>query len=85
MEEAGYGNYFNHRLGRRICIKTRESPYLNNGNFGAIFHPSTVFTAEPRVYILDKFGVRHENVLLVKLDGEAENLSGGFAIDQWTT
>lgn len=80
---AGYEKEFTHRLGHGIGIKAHESPYLNRGNFGAILRPGMVFTAEPGVYVLNEFGVRHEDILVVKEDGEAENLSGGFAKDPW--
>lgn len=83
IDAAGYGKYFTHRLGHSIGIKAHESPYLNKGNFGAILRPGMVFTAEPGVYLPNRFGVRHEDVLLVKEDGEAENLSGGFAKSPW--
>lgn len=80
---AGYGKEFTHRLGHGIGIKAHESPYLNKGNFGAILRPGMVFTAEPGVYVLNEFGVRHEDILVVKKDGEAENISGGFAKSPW--
>ncbi|KAH5148959.1 hypothetical protein HBH70_033560 [Parastagonospora nodorum] len=83
IEEGGYGEYFTHRLGHGIGIKAHESPYLNQGNFGAILRPGMTFTAEPGVYVLNKFGVRVEDVLLVKEDGEAESLSGPFANSPW--
>lgn len=83
IETAGYGDYFTHRLGHGIGVKAHESPYLNKGNFGAKLRAGMVFTAEPGVYILDDFGVRHEDVLLVKVDGEAENISGGYAESPW--
>ncbi|KAF2128430.1 peptidase M24 [Dothidotthia symphoricarpi CBS 119687] len=83
IKAAGYGKYFTHRLGHSIGIKAHESPYLNKGNFGAVLRPGMVFTAEPGVYVLDKFGVRHEDVLVVREDGEAENISGGFAHGPW--
>ncbi|KAI8941039.1 hypothetical protein NX059_002283 [Plenodomus lindquistii] len=83
IETAGHGKYFSHRLGHGIGIKAHESPYLNKGNFGAVLRPGMVFTAEPGIYILDKFGVRLEDVLVVREDGEAENLSGGFATSPW--
>ncbi|KAF2819145.1 Creatinase/aminopeptidase [Ophiobolus disseminans] len=83
VETAGYGAYFTHRLGHSIGIKAHESPYLNKGNFASVLRPGMVFTAEPGVYVLNEFGVRHEDVLLVKEDGEAENLSGGFAKSPW--
>lgn len=83
IEEAGYGKYFTHRLGHGIGIKAHESPYLNKGNFGAILRPGMVFTSEPGIYILNKFGVRHEDILVVRENGEAENLSGGYATGPW--
>lgn len=83
IEAAGYGDYFTHRLGHGIGIKAHESPYLNKGNVAAILRPGMVFTAEPGVYVLDRFGVRHEDVLVVRGDGEAENISGGFAKGPW--
>jgi Xaa-Pro aminopeptidase len=83
IDEGGYEPYFTHRLGHGIGIKAHESPYLNQGNFAATLRPGMTFTAEPGIYILDKFGVRLEDVLLVKEDGEAESLSGSFARSPW--
>ncbi|CAI6299986.1 unnamed protein product [Periconia digitata] len=83
IESAGYGKEFTHRLGHSIGIKAHESPYLNKGNFGAILRPGMVFTSEPGVYVLNHFGVRHEDILVVREDGEAENISGGFARSPW--
>lgn len=80
---AGYEKEFTHRLGHGIGIKAHESPYLNKGNVDATLRPGMVFTAEPGVYVLNDFGVRHEDILVVKEDGEAENLSGGFARSPW--
>ncbi|KAF2114959.1 peptidase M24, structural domain-containing protein [Lophiotrema nucula] len=83
IEAGGYGKWFTHRLGHSIGIKAHESPYLNKGNFGAILRPGMVFTSEPGVYVLNEFGVRHEDILVVREDGDAENISGGFAISPW--
>ncbi|KAF2854120.1 peptidase M24 [Plenodomus tracheiphilus IPT5] len=83
IESAGYGKYFTHRLGHGIGIKAHESPYLNKGNVGATLRPGMAFTAEPGIYILNNFGVRLEDVLVVREDGDAENLSGGFATSPW--
>ena len=74
---------FTHRVGHGIGIKAHESPYLNKGNNETLLRPGMVFTAEPGVYILGKFGVRHEDIYLVKEDSEAENLSGGEAKGPW--
>ncbi|KAK5636054.1 hypothetical protein RRF57_011766 [Xylaria bambusicola] len=53
-----------------------ESPYLNQWNREARLQPGMIFTNEPGIYIEGKFGVRHEDVYLVKQYGEAELLTG---------
>jgi Xaa-Pro aminopeptidase len=51
IKEGGYGEFFTHHLGHGIDIKAHESPYLNQGNFGAVLRqgwsspPSLVFTS----------------------------------------
>lgn len=59
------------------CV-VHESPYLNKGNVDTPLKPGMLFTAEPGVYMWDKLGVRLEDVMLVREDGEAECLSCGF-------
>ncbi|PTB69156.1 Prolidase/Aminopeptidase P-like protein [Trichoderma citrinoviride] len=76
IEEAGYGYGFTHRLGHGIGIKAHESPYLNKWNTGSLLQPGMTFTNEPGIYLEGKFGVRHEDIYLVKEDGEAELLTG---------
>ena len=41
------------------------------------------FTSEPGVYLVEKFGVRHEDVLLVQEDGEPQLLTGNRAKGPW--
>ncbi|KAH9901779.1 metallopeptidase family M24 [Xylariomycetidae sp. FL2044] len=76
IEKAGYGYGFTHRLGHGIGIKAHESPYLNKWNTRSILRPGMTFTNEPGIYLEGKFGVRHEDIYLVKEDGEAELLTG---------
>ncbi|KAL8281680.1 hypothetical protein RB600_005219 [Gaeumannomyces tritici] len=76
IEKAGYGDAFTHRFGHGIGIKAHESPYLNKWNTDAILLPGMTFTNEPGIYLENRFGVRHEDVYLVREDGEAELLSG---------
>ncbi|KAL8393906.1 hypothetical protein RB595_003604 [Gaeumannomyces hyphopodioides] len=76
IEKAGYGDAFTHRLGHGIGIKAHESPYLNKWNTDAILLPGMTFTNEPGIYLENRFGVRHEDIYLVREDGEAELLSG---------
>ena len=60
-----------------------ESPYLNQGNLDSVLKTGMTFTSEPGVYLVDKFGVRHEDVFLVQGDGEPELLTGSRAIGPW--
>ncbi|KAH7085245.1 peptidase M24 [Paraphoma chrysanthemicola] len=84
ITQAGYGAQFTHRLGHSLGIKAHESPYLNKGNTGVRLRPGMVFTSEPGVYVLGEFGVRHEDILVVREEGEeAENISGGFSRSAW--
>ncbi|KAI1474067.1 Prolidase/Aminopeptidase P-like protein [Daldinia eschscholtzii] len=76
IEEAGYGYAFTHRLGHGIGIKAHESPYLNKWNTKVTLQPGMTFTNEPGIYLEGKFGVRHEDIYLVKGDGDAELLTG---------
>ncbi|KAK3181951.1 hypothetical protein K4F52_006690 [Lecanicillium sp. MT-2017a] len=76
IEHAGYGYGFTHRLGHGIGIKAHESPYLNKWNTGVRLKAGMTFTNEPGIYLENRFGVRHEDIYLVKEDGEAELLTG---------
>lgn len=77
ISSAGYGKEFTHRVGHGIGIKAHESPYLNKGNTETKLLPGMTFTSEPGVYLEGRFGVRHEDIFLVREEGqEAECLSG---------
>ncbi|CCF44026.1 metallopeptidase family M24 [Colletotrichum higginsianum] len=76
IENAGYGYGFTHRLGHGIGIKAHESPYLNKWNKAVLLQPGMTFTNEPGIYLENRFGVRHEDIYLVKESGEAELLTG---------
>lgn len=61
-----------------------ESPYMNKGNHRSILQPGMTFTSEPGIYLVDEFGVRVEDVLLV--NGEDEEpilLTGQRAQGPW--
>lgn len=58
------------------CSSAHESPYLNKWNTKVTIRPGMTFTNEPGIYLEGKFGVRHEDVYLVKENGDAELLTG---------
>src|SRR5213596_789335 len=57
---AGYGPFFTHRLGHGLGMDGHEPEYLVEGNTTRI-EPGMVFTIEPGIYQLGKFGVRIED------------------------
>ena len=60
-----------------------ESPYLNKGNHEILLRPGMTFTAEPGIYLEGRFGVRHEDIYLVKENGPAEVISGRRAVSPY--
>ncbi|HEX9705813.1 MAG TPA: Xaa-Pro peptidase family protein [Gemmatimonadales bacterium] len=58
--DAGYGQFFTHRLGHGMGMDGHEVPYLVEGNTLKL-EPGMVFSIEPGVYQLGKFGVRIED------------------------
>lgn len=78
IAEAGYGD-MKHRVGHGIGIKAHESPYLHQRN-NVVLRAGMTFTAEPGIYLEGRFGIRHEDVFLVKEDWEAEILNGKPAL-----
>lgn len=64
-------------------LVAHESPYLNKGNHDVLLRPGMTFTSEPGIYMLNKFGVRHEDIYAVTEDGEAELLTGKRAVSPW--
>jgi len=83
IDDAGYEGTFTHRVGHGIGIKAHESPYLNKGNVDTPLRAGMTFTSEPGIYLVDRFGVRHEDVLLVKEQGLPDVLSGKRATSPW--
>ncbi|KAJ5918146.1 hypothetical protein N7454_010521 [Penicillium verhagenii] len=78
ISHAGYGEAFTHRVGH-----AHESPYLNKGNTANLLKTGMTFTSEPGIYLVDKFGVRHEDILLVQGDESPELLTGSRALGPW--
>ena len=76
IEDAGYGEFFTHRLGHGLGMDGHESPYLVRGNRTALTAGNTV-TVEPGIYIPEKFGVRIEDDYAV-CDGDPEGLSDRY-------
>src|SRR5947209_3729124 len=65
---AGYGRFFTHRLGHGLGMDGHEPEYLVEGNTTRL-EPGMVFTIEPGIYQLGKFGVRIEDDCVMTATG----------------
>ena len=65
IKKAGYGKTFGHSLGHGIGLEVHEAPNLSSGYSHAI-PENTVVTVEPGIYLENSFGVRIEDMVLVK-------------------
>ncbi|WP_102274276.1 M24 family metallopeptidase [Cytobacillus massiliigabonensis] len=68
IAEAGYGEYFPHRLGHGLGISVHEYPSLTETN-SLLLEEGMVFTIEPGIYVPQVAGVRIEDDLAVTKDG----------------
>ncbi len=68
ITEAGYGEYFNHRLGHFIGQRDHEKGDVSISNT-TLTKPGMIFSIEPGVYLPGRFGVRVEDLILVTEDG----------------
>ena len=74
IADAGYGEFFIHRLGHGIGLDGHEHPYLVSGNEQRL-EPGMAFSIEPGIYLPGRFGVRIEDVAILGDDGVAEPMN----------
>ncbi len=68
ISDAGYGAYFGHGYGHSLGLEIHESPSPNAGNSEPM-PAGAVCSAEPGIYLPGKFGVRIEDVTIIREDG----------------
>ncbi|WP_226779951.1 M24 family metallopeptidase [Oceaniglobus trochenteri] len=71
---AGYGPRFLHRTGHGLGIDIHEPPYIT-ATATTELRAGNVFSIEPGIYLEGRFGVRLEDIVILREDGP-EILSG---------
>ena len=65
---AGYGGHFTHSFGHGLGVEIHEGPNASPSNFEPL-PEGAVISAEPGIYLPGQFGVRIEDVLVLREDG----------------
>lgn len=68
IAKAGYGEYFVHRTGHGMGVEIHEPPFITASS-QSILQPGMVFSIEPGVYLPGRFGIRLEDIVVLREDG----------------
>jgi Xaa-Pro dipeptidase len=68
IDNAGYGDYFTHRLGHGIGLEVHETPYVVRGSSEEL-QPGMCHSIEPGIYLEGKFGIRIEDLVVIREGG----------------
>jgi Xaa-Pro aminopeptidase len=73
IADAGYGAFFGHGFGHGVGLEIHESPNASP-SWDKPLPENAVISAEPGIYLPDKFGVRIEDVIVIRHSG-AESIT----------
>lgn len=65
---AGYGQYFLHRTGHGLGLDVHEPPYIT-ATSSTVLEEGMVFSIEPGIYLPGRFGIRLEEIVILRQDG----------------
>lgn len=66
--DAGYGDYFLHRTGHGLGIDLHELPNIA-ANSDVVLQEGHVFSIEPGIYLQGEFGIRLEEIVILRESG----------------
>ncbi|EAR51873.1 Probable dipeptidase PepE [Oceanicola granulosus HTCC2516] len=68
IAEAGYGEYFVHRTGHGLGTEVHEPPFITASS-DTVLDEGMVFSIEPGIYLPGRFGIRLEEIVVLRADG----------------
>jgi len=68
ITDAGYGEYFMHRTGHGMGVEIHETPYITSSS-QTVLEEGMVFSIEPGIYLPGQFGLRLEDIVMLRSDG----------------
>ena len=68
IQDAGFGAYFGHGFGHSLGLDIHEEPHLNPRE-KRLMPEGAVVSAEPGIYLPGRFGVRIEDVMILRPEG----------------
>lgn len=68
IANAGYGEFFMHRTGHGMGTEPHEPPYITASS-QTILDAGMVFSIEPGIYLPGRFGIRLEEIVILRENG----------------
>lgn len=68
ITDAGYGEYFVHRTGHGMGVEGHEPPYITSTS-DVVLDTGMVFSIEPGIYLPGRFGIRLEDIVILRENG----------------
>jgi Xaa-Pro aminopeptidase len=68
ITDAGHGAHFVHRTGHGLGTEVHEPPYITASS-RTVLDEGMVFSIEPGIYMPDRFGLRLEEIVILRADG----------------
>ena len=65
IADAGYGAYFVHRTGHGLGTEVHEPPYITASS-RTVLDEGMVFSIEPGIYLPGRFGLRLEDIVILR-------------------